>query len=130
MGFAEAVDCPVLLIADIDRGGVFAQIVGALDCLSEDERSRIGGFVINRFRGERKLLLPGIEWLERKTHKPVYGVLPFLRGLALEAEDALPEPQPARSDSAFRFVVPGYPRIRKHTDLDAVRLQPVANDCV
>jgi adenosylcobyric acid synthase len=129
MAFAEAIDCPVCLVADIDRGGVFAHIVGTLACLSGTERARVTGFVINRFRGERKLLVPGIEWLERKTHKPVYGVLPFLRGLALEAEDALPEPQPARSNSAFRIVVPVYPRISNHTDLDAMRWHPGAEVC-
>src|SRR5207253_1143427 len=61
MGFAEAVDCPVILIADIDRGGVFAHIVGTLACLSDSERARIKGFVINRFRGDIKLLEPGLD---------------------------------------------------------------------
>jgi len=123
MGFAEAADCPVLLVADIDRGGVLAHIVGTLACLSGAERERIVGFVINRFRGARDLLTPGIEWLEKETGKPVLGVLPFIHGLALDAEDALPEPQPAQS-AAFRVVVPVYPRISNHTDLDALRFHP------
>ena len=105
MGFAEAADCPVLLIADIDRGGVFAQIAGTLDCLGDSERSRVVGFVINRFRGEHSLLAPGLEWLEARTHKPVFGVLPFLHGLALDAEDALPE-RAAPVNGAFRVAVP------------------------
>ncbi|MFM2408451.1 MAG: hypothetical protein RL358_1193 [Pseudomonadota bacterium] len=90
MGFAEAVDCPVILIADIDRGGVFAHLVGTLDLLSESEQARVVGFVINRFRGDLALLQDGLDWLEARTGKPVLGVLPYLHGLHLEAEDALP----------------------------------------
>ena len=67
MGFAEEVDCPVILIADIDRGGVFAHIVGTLELLSTSEQNRIVGIVINRFRGDIKLLEPGIDWLEKKN---------------------------------------------------------------
>jgi len=120
MGFAEAADCPVVLVADIDRGGVFAHIVGTLGCLSEAERARIAGFVINRFRGERALLTPGIRWLEERTGKPVFGVLDFLQGLALDAEDALPDNGPSQT-GAFKVAVPVYPRISNHTDLDALR---------
>ena len=90
MGFAEAVDSPVLLIADIDRGGVFAHLVGTLALLSVSEQARIVGFVINRFRGDQGLLDPGLAWLTEYTNKPVMGVLPYLHGLHLEAEDALP----------------------------------------
>ncbi len=92
MGFAEAVDCPVVLIADIDRGGVFAHLVGTLELLSPSERDRVQGFIINRFRGDLALLQPGLDWLERRTGKPVLGVLPFLPGLVLEAEDGLARP--------------------------------------
>src|SRR5512142_3045085 len=90
MGFAEAVDCPVILIADIDRGGVFAHLVGTLALLSDSERARVVGLVINRFRGDLSLLQSGLDWLERETGKPVLGVLPYLQGLHLDAEDALP----------------------------------------
>lgn len=125
MGFAEAVDCPVLLVADIDRGGVFAHLLGTLECLAGTERQRVVGFVINRFRGDRKLLAPGIEWLERRTGKRVLGVIPFLHGLALEAEDSLPERTDTGGECAgFRIAVPVYPRISNHTDLDALRLHP------
>ncbi len=92
MGFAEAVDCPVVLVADIDRGGVFAHLVGTLELLSPSERDRVQGFIINRFRGDLALLKPGLDWLERRTGKPVLGVLPFLPGLVLEAEDGLARP--------------------------------------
>jgi adenosylcobyric acid synthase len=123
MGFAEAADCPVLLVADIDRGGALAHVLGTLACLGESERRRVIGVVINRFRGSRALLEPGLEWLERECGKPVLGVLPFLNGLVLDAEDALPEPE-RRADHAFRIAVPVYPRISNHTDLDALRLHP------
>jgi len=123
MGFAEAADCPVLLLADIDRGGVFAQIVGTLECLSHAERARVIGFVINRFRGARSLLAPGLDWIEARTGKPVLGVLPYLEGLALDAEDALPE-RAAGPDGLFRVAVPVYPRISNHTDFDPLRLHP------
>ena len=96
MGFAEAADIPVLLVADIDRGGVFAHIVGTLALLSPSERDRIVGFVINRFRGDLALLQPGLDWLEQETGKPVLGVLPYLHGLHIEAEDAIASPAAQR----------------------------------
>ena len=74
MGLAGDVDCPALLIADIDRGGVVAQIVGTLELLSASERDRIIGFVINRFRGDLSMLEPGLRRLEERTDKPVFGV--------------------------------------------------------
>ncbi|HYD95706.1 MAG TPA: cobyric acid synthase [Noviherbaspirillum sp.] len=122
MGFAEAVDCPVILVADIDRGGVFAHIVGTLACLSASERRRIAGFVINRFRGDIGLLQPGLDWLERETGKPVLAVLPYLHGLFLDAEDAIQPAQNAKGP--FRVIVPALPRISNHTDFDALRAHP------
>jgi len=122
MGFAEKVNCPVVLVADIDRGGVFAHIVGTLACLSESERRRTIGFVINRFRGDIKLLEPGLEWLEQQTGKPVLAVLPYLHGLFLDAEDAVQPVQASRG--AFRVVVPSLPRMSNHTDFDALRAHP------
>ena len=124
MGFAEAVDCPVLLVADIDRGGVFAHFIGTLACLSESEKARVVGFVINRFRGDRALLEPGIKWLESTTGKPVLGVLSYLQGLALDAEDSLPEQVSGKRTATLMVVVPVYPRISNHTDLDALRHHP------
>lgn len=124
MGFAEAIDCPVILIADIDKGGVFAQLVGTLELLSESERARVSGFVINRFRGDLALLQPGLDWLEQKTGKPVWGVLPYLHDLYLDAEDALTASR-KRADAKLRIAVPVFSRISNHTDLDALRLNPV-----
>lgn len=124
MGYAEAVDCPVLLVADIDRGGVFAHLVGTLALLSESERARVRGFIINRFRGDIGLLQPGLDWLERETGKPVLGVLPYLHGLQLEAEDAIAMPTQPSSEVALRVAVIALPRISNHTDFDALRAHP------
>jgi adenosylcobyric acid synthase len=113
----------VLLIADIDRGGVFAHLVGTLALLTESEQARVAGFVINRFRGDVGLLMPGIEWLEARTGKPVLGILPYLQGLHLEAEDALPR-APTGTGNTLRVCVPALPRISNHTDFDPLRLHP------
>lgn len=127
MGFAEAVDCPVVLIADIDKGGVFAHLVGTLELLSDSERARIAGFVINRFRGDVALLQPGLDWLEARTGKPVLGVLPYLMDFHLEAEDAIDRRQHAKADEVLKVVVPVLPRISNHTDFDPLRLHPQVN---
>ncbi|MBN8443414.1 MAG: cobyric acid synthase [Thauera sp.] len=126
MGFAEAADVPVVLVADIDRGGVFAHLVGTLELLSPSEQARVRGFIINRFRGDIGLLQSGLDWLEARTGRPVFGVLPYLHGLFLDAEDALADAAAdvAAGEGALRVVAPVYPRISNHTDLDALRLHP------
>lgn len=123
MGFAEAVNCPVIIIADIDKGGVFAHLVGTLALLSDSEQARVKGFVINRFRGDISLLQSGIDWLENETKKPVLGVLPYLQDLHLEAEDALVS-APNKASARFKVLVLVYPRISNHTDFDPLRLHP------
>ena len=128
MGFAEAVDCPVILIADIDRGGVFAHLVGTLDLLSQSEQGRVIGFVINRFRGDISLLESGLEWLEERTGKPVLGVLPYLKDFYLDAEDAICSQQFSdNNEQMLNVVVPVLSRISNHTDFDALRLHPNVN---
>uniref|UniRef100_UPI003D096B59 cobyric acid synthase n=1 Tax=Shewanella sp. TaxID=50422 RepID=UPI003D096B59 len=124
MGFAEEVDCPVILIADIDKGGVFAHIVGTLELLSESEQARVKGVVINRFRGDIALLQPGLDWLEARINKPVLGVLPYLKDLHLEAEDALDARQVTQGQARFKVLVLVFPRISNHTDFDPLRLHP------
>ncbi len=131
MGFAEAVDCPVIIVADIDKGGVFAHLVGTLDLLSTSEQARVVGFVINRFRGDIKLLEPGIDWLEARTQKPVLGVIPYIHNFYLAAEDAVETAQPTgKTDEAVKaqhrvnIVVPVLTRMSNHTDFDALRLHP------
>lgn len=124
MGFAEAADVPVILVADIDRGGVFAHLVGTLELLSESEQARVKGFVINRFRGDIALLQSGLDWLEARTGKPVFGVMPYLHGLFLDAEDALAGSEVEKGETLLKVAVPVFPRISNHTDLDALRLHP------
>ncbi|WP_295890990.1 cobyric acid synthase [uncultured Vibrio sp.] len=127
MGFAENADIPVIIVADIDRGGVFAHLFGTLALLSESEQNRVKGFVINRFRGDIALLQSGLDWLEKTTKKPVLGVLPYLHGFDLEAEDAINERQDNSGASKLNVVVPVLTRISNHTDFDALRLNPDIN---
>jgi adenosylcobyric acid synthase len=124
MGFAEAADCPVIIVADIDRGGVFAHLTGTLDCLSETEKNRVQGFIINRFRGDIKLLESGLDWLEEKTGKPVLAVIPYIENLHIEAEDAIGIKSQDKSQTALKVCVPVLPRISNHTDFDALALHP------
>lgn len=126
MGFAEAVNCPVIIIADIDRGGVFAHLVGTLDLLAPSEQHRVLGFVINKFRGEIALLQPGLDWLTERTAKALFGVLPYIHGLHIEAEDAI-NSHNVIQQAALTVVVPVLPRISNHTDFDPLRLHPQVN---
>ncbi|OKY26161.1 cobyric acid synthase [Thalassotalea sp. PP2-459] len=123
MGFAEAADCPVIIIADIDKGGVFAHLVGTLALLSESEQQRVIGFVINRFRGDISLLEPGLTWLENYTDKPVLGVLPYIHGLHIAAEDAVSNIQDIEN-TKLKVIVPVTPRMSNHNDFDALRIHP------
>ncbi len=125
MGFAEAVDCPVILIADIEKGGVFAHLVGTLELLSPSERQRVVGFVINRFRGDITLLESGLKWLEQKTNKPVLAVLPYLPDFHLESEDSLSLKNSInRSKDALKIIVPRLPKMSNHTDFDPLLFHP------
>ena len=90
MGLAEMVDAPVLLVGDIDRGGVFAQLLGTLMLLTDGERKRVKGLIINKFRGDASILEPGIQMLEERGNVPVTGVVPYME-LSLEDEDSLSE---------------------------------------
>ncbi|HEY0341199.1 MAG TPA: cobyric acid synthase, partial [Steroidobacteraceae bacterium] len=92
--------------------------------LSPSEQARIAGFVINRFRGDLGLLDPGLRWLERYTDKPVFGVLPYLHGLNLDAEDAINRERRAAEVGSLKVVVPVLPRISNHTDFDPLRNHP------
>ncbi|MDF0752299.1 cobyric acid synthase [Marinobacter sp. 71-i] len=126
MGFAEAADCPVLLVGDIDKGGVFAQLVGTLELVSDSERARTKGFIINRFRGDIALLEPGLDWLAERTGKPVAGVLPYLHGLVIDAEDSVGISGSSEA-GALNVIVPVLPRISNHNDFDPLRLHPGVN---
>ncbi|WP_444995167.1 cobyric acid synthase [Aliikangiella sp. IMCC44359] len=123
MGFAEAVDCPVVLISDIDRGGVFAHLTGTVHLLAKSEQERIKGFIINKFRGRIELLQSGLDWLESYSQKRLYGVLPYLKSLKLDAEDAI-VPEEESKDSLLNIKIPVLPRISNHTDFEPLKWHP------
>lgn len=128
MGFAQAIDCPVLIVADIDRGGVFAHLYGTYALLSDTEQQRVAGFIINRFRGDVSLLQSGLDWLEQKTSVPTLAVIPYISNLHIESEDAVAQVQQKGDAKLFKIVVPLYPRASNHTDFDVLRLNPMI-DC-
>lgn len=121
MGMARMAGAPVLLAGDIDRGGVFAQLVGTMELLEQHERDRVKGLIINKFRGDRKILDPGIRMLEERAHKPVVGVVPYLH-LDLDDEDSLSErltSETARNSGAgVDIAVIRLPRISNFTDFN------------
>ena len=117
MGMADMVDAPVLLVGDIDRGGVFAQLLGTLMLLTGEERKRVKGLIINKFRGDQSLLDPGIEILESRGGIPVSGVIPYM-DIALEDEDSLTERFERRKKGIIDIAVIRYPRISNFTDFN------------
>jgi adenosylcobyric acid synthase len=130
---ADMAGCPVVLVADIDRGGVFAQIVGTLELLEPAERALVKGVVINKFRGDQSLLTPGIEFVERRTGVPVLGVVPYFTGFRLPEEDsvALARRGPGAGDRGSETArdkihvgVVKLPRISNYTDFDALEAEP------
>jgi adenosylcobyric acid synthase len=129
LGFARAVDVPVIVVGDVDPGGVFASLTGTLALLEPADQALVAGFLINRFRGDVALLEPGLTMLAELTGRPTYGVLPHIAGLAVDAEDAIDarafaDPAPARGHDVLRVHVVTYPRISNHTDLDALASEP------
>lgn len=124
MGLAELVNAPVLLVGDIDRGGVFAQLYGTVALLEEEERARIVGTIINKFRGDVSLLRPGLGQLEKLTGVPVLGVVPYLR-VDIDDEDSLSPRLERKSHSApIDIAVIRLPHIANFTDLDPLERHP------
>ncbi|GAA0798786.1 cobyric acid synthase [Faecalicatena orotica] len=120
MGLAELVDAPVLLVGDIDRGGVFAQLVGTVMLLEEQERNRIKGTIINKFRGDKNILAPGLQMLEEKTGIPVRGVVPYFY-LDIDDEDSLTERFDRKETAGLvDIAVIRLPRISNFTDFMAL----------
>lgn len=126
MGLAELIDAPVLLAGDIDRGGVFAQLLGTLMLLTEAERERVKGIIINKFRGDPSLLDSGIAVLEQKGGVPVIGVVPYI-DIALEDEDSLTERFEKRGEGSIDLAVIRYPRISNFTDFNVFDQVPAVS---
>ncbi|MGD0374833.1 MAG: cobyric acid synthase [Streptosporangiaceae bacterium] len=132
MGLARARRLPVLVVGDIDRGGVFAALYGTVALLEAADQALISGFVVNKFRGDRRLLAAGLDLISALTHRPVLGVLPYLTGIWLDAEDAVAvegpyggrEPGVPRGAEVLRVAVVRLPRISNFTDVDALALEP------
>ncbi|MCJ7782664.1 MAG: cobyric acid synthase, partial [Desulfobacterales bacterium] len=128
MKMARYAEAPVLLVGDIDRGGVFASFVGTMEVLSEWERKQIAGFVINRFRGKEDLLGPAIEYTRYHTGLPCHGIVPYLHDLGLPEEDSV-EFKSGALDGPFRengieIAVIDLPHISNFTDFDSLRIEP------
>ncbi|MEA5617695.1 cobyric acid synthase CobQ [Cronbergia sp. UHCC 0137] len=119
MRIAKHLNAPTLLVVDIDRGGAFAHVVGTLELLDADERALIKGVVINKFRGQRSILEPGIQWLEKRIGIPVVGVIPYLEEV-FPAEDSLDllERKPDKYQAELNIAVIRLPRIANFTDFD------------
>ncbi|MEQ8174716.1 MAG: cobyric acid synthase [Syntrophomonadaceae bacterium] len=122
MKTAELADSPVLLVADIDRGGVFASLIGTLELLDADERERVKGFIINKFRGDLELLKPGLDFLTEKTGIPILGVIPYLHDHGIDEEDSVSLSDHklwGEANAPIQIAVLQLPRISNFTDIDA-----------
>src|ERR1700683_4381635 len=136
MRMAEMADAACLLVGDIDRGGVFASLLGTVELLDPVERDRIRGFCINKFRGDLSLLEPGVRMMEERLGKPCLGVVPYLPDLALEEEDSVGFPPVRRTgwsisnntpDRPLRMAVVALPSFSNFTDFDSLRAEPAVD---
>jgi adenosylcobyric acid synthase len=130
MGLARAANLPVILVGDIDRGGLLAHLFGTVAVLEPEDQQLISGFVVNKFRGDPALLAPGLTQLEALTGRPTYGVIPYDDGLWLDAEDSLSVhgavgvSQPPRGTDWLRVAAVRLPRISNSTDIEALACEP------
>ena len=129
MRVAKHLQAPVLLIADIDRGGALASLVGTLELLDEEERALVKGLVINKFRGDVTLLTPALDFLEEKTGKPVLGVVPHIEQLGIDEEDSVSLDEKNYGDGGagkdqLRIAVIRTPKLSNFTDFDALSNEP------
>lgn len=132
MGLAEAADLPVIVVGDIDRGGVLAHLYGTLAVLDPADQARVAGFVVNKFRGDPALLTPGLDRLRTLTGRPTFGVVPWAERLWLDAEDSLSavadgvlgRPAPPHGTQWLRVAVVRLPRISNATDAEALACEP------
>ena len=128
MRIARMADCPVLLVADIDKGGALASVVGTLELLDPDDRDRVKGVIINKFRGDVRLFQPAVDFLEKKTGIPVLGVVPWFQGFRVQEEDTIPEETLKAGREAVEnkldVVVINLPHISNFTDFDPLEDEP------
>lgn len=132
MGLARAADLPVILVGDIDRGGLLAHLFGTVAVLEPEDQALIAGFIVNKFRGDPALLEPGLRQLHEMAGRPTYGVLPYADDLWLDAEDSLSvvahrvigTPTPGRGDEWLRVAAVRLPRISNSTDVEALACEP------
>jgi adenosylcobyric acid synthase len=132
MGLARAANLPVVVVGDIDRGGLLAHLYGTVAVLEPDDQRLISGFVVNKFRGDPALLAPGLEQLRELTGRPTYGVIPHTDGLWLDTEDSVSvlahrvvgDPQPPRGADWLRVAAIRLPRISNSTDVEALACEP------
>ncbi len=129
LGLAAERGLPVVVVADIDRGGVFASLFGSLALLTPEDQRLVAGFVVNKFRGDPRLLAPGLAQLHGLTGRPVLGVVPWLEQAAVDAEDSLslvpaPAPLPPVGAEVLRVAVVRLPRTSNATDVDALAAEP------
>jgi adenosylcobyric acid synthase len=132
MGLARAAELPVILVGDIDRGGLLAHLFGTVAVLEPEDQRLISGFVVNKFRGDPALLAPGLDQLRQLTGRPTYGVIPYTDGLWLDAEDSVSvlahrvvgDPEPPRGAEWLRVAAIRLPRISNSTDVEALACEP------
>ncbi len=132
MGLARAANLPVILVGDIDRGGLLAHLFGTVAILAPEDQALIAGFVVNKFRGDPALLAPGLTQLEQLTGRPTYGVIPFDDGFWLDTEDSVSvvahrvvgRPQQPIGDQWLRVAAIRLPRISNSTDVEALACEP------
>ena len=132
MGLARAAGLPVIVVGDIDRGGLLAHLYGTVAVLEPDDQRLVAGFVVNKFRGDPSLLAPGLMQLEQMTGRPTYGVIPYTEGLWLDTEDSVSvlahrvvgDPQPPRAAEWLRVAAVRLPRISNSTDVEALACEP------
>ncbi len=129
MGLARAANLPVVVVGDIDRGGLFASLYGTLALLDKEDQALVGGFVVNKFRGDAAVLAPGLGRMSELTGRPFFGTLPWVPGLGLDGEDSLAldaprDLRPPRGRDILRVAVARLPRISNFTDLDALSHEP------
>ena len=129
MGLARAAGLPVVVVGDIDRGGLFASLYGTLALLDREDQALVGGFMVNKFRGDAAVLAPGLARMSELTGRPFFGTLPWVSGLGLDGEDSLAldaprDVRPPRGRDTLNVAVVRLPRISNFTDLDALSHEP------